>query len=95
VVPARAVTFVRLGAGARARAATSLRRAALRHTFASILIALGRDPRFVMEQLGHTRLKAFAGAGVLAPIGTVQGESLRTLESLVGAAGFEPATSRV
>jgi integrase len=26
----------------------------LRHTFASILIALGRDPRYVMEQLGHT-----------------------------------------
>jgi integrase len=26
----------------------------LRHTFASMLIALGRDPRYVMEQLGHT-----------------------------------------
>ena len=26
----------------------------LRHTFASILTALGRDPRYVMEQLGHT-----------------------------------------
>jgi integrase len=26
----------------------------LRHTFASILIALGRDPRHVMDQLGHT-----------------------------------------
>ena len=26
----------------------------LRHTFASVLIALGRDPRYVMEQLGHT-----------------------------------------
>jgi hypothetical protein len=26
----------------------------LRHTFASILIALGRDPKYVMEQLGHT-----------------------------------------
>jgi integrase len=25
----------------------------LRHTFASILIALGRDPRYVMDQLGH------------------------------------------
>jgi integrase len=24
-----------------------------RHTFASILIALGRDPRHVMDQLGH------------------------------------------
>jgi Phage integrase family len=26
----------------------------LRHTFASILIALGRDPAYVMGQLGHT-----------------------------------------
>jgi integrase len=26
----------------------------LRHTYASVLIALGRDPRYVMEQLGHT-----------------------------------------
>jgi hypothetical protein len=26
----------------------------LRHTYASILIALGHDPRYVMEQLGHT-----------------------------------------
>ena len=25
----------------------------LRHTYASVLIALGRDPRYVMEQLGH------------------------------------------
>jgi integrase len=26
----------------------------LRHTFASILVALGRDPSYVMQQLGHT-----------------------------------------
>ena len=26
----------------------------LRHTFASILIALGEDPRYVMAQIGHT-----------------------------------------
>ena len=26
----------------------------LRHTYASVLIALGRDPRYVKEQLGHT-----------------------------------------
>jgi len=26
----------------------------LRHTYASVLIALGRDPGYVMEQLGHT-----------------------------------------
>ncbi len=26
----------------------------LRHLFASLLVALGEDPRFVMEQLGHT-----------------------------------------
>ena len=26
----------------------------LRHTFASILVALGRDPSYVMAQLGHT-----------------------------------------
>jgi integrase len=26
----------------------------LRHTYVSVLIALGRDPRYVMEQLGHT-----------------------------------------
>ena len=25
----------------------------LRHTFASVLVALGRDPRYVMDQLGH------------------------------------------
>lgn len=26
----------------------------LRHTFASILVALGNDPSYVMGQLGHT-----------------------------------------
>jgi integrase len=26
----------------------------LRHSFASILVALGRDPSYVMAQLGHT-----------------------------------------
>jgi integrase len=26
----------------------------LRHTFASLLVALGEDPRYVMSQLGHT-----------------------------------------
>jgi integrase len=26
----------------------------LRHTFASILVAIGKDPTFVMQQLGHT-----------------------------------------
>jgi integrase len=26
----------------------------LRHTFASILAAIGRDPTYVMQQLGHT-----------------------------------------
>ena len=26
----------------------------LRHTFASILVALGEDPRYVMGQIGHT-----------------------------------------
>jgi len=26
----------------------------LRHTFASLLIALGKDPRYVMAQIGHT-----------------------------------------
>ena len=26
----------------------------LRHTFASVLIALGRDPAYVQDQLGHT-----------------------------------------
>jgi integrase len=26
----------------------------LRHTFASILVAIGRDPTHVMQQLGHT-----------------------------------------
>jgi integrase len=89
----------------------------LRHTYASVLIALGRDPRYVMEQLGHTdpkftlrvyahamrfseadraRLKAFPEGGVLAPIGTEP--SARVTPDLafpVGAAGFEPATSRV
>jgi integrase len=27
----------------------------LRHTFASILVAIGKDPNYVMHQLGHTR----------------------------------------
>jgi integrase len=31
-----------------------LSRHGLRHTFASILVALGEDPRYVMGQLGHT-----------------------------------------
>jgi integrase len=26
----------------------------LRHTFASILVAIGKDPTYVMNQLGHT-----------------------------------------
>ena len=26
----------------------------LRHTFASILVAIGKDPTYVMQQLGHT-----------------------------------------
>jgi integrase len=26
----------------------------LRHTFASILVAIGKDPMYVMQQLGHT-----------------------------------------
>ena len=89
----------------------------LRHTFASILIALGRDPRHVMDQLGHTdpkftlrvyahamrfsehesaRLKSLVEGHDWAPLGTGTAEgSLRTLAFPVGAAGFEPATSRV
>ena len=36
----------------------------LRHTFVSGLIALGRDPATVMQQLGHTDPKfALRGAG--------------------------------
>lgn len=39
---------------------------ALRRTFASILVALGRDPAFVMRQMGHTTphftLRVYAGA---------------------------------
>ena len=35
----------------------------LRHTCASVLIALGRDPRYVMEQLGHTDPKFTGGPG--------------------------------
>ena len=34
----------------------------LRHTYASVLIALGRDPRYVMEQLGHTDPKFTLGS---------------------------------
>jgi hypothetical protein len=89
----------------------------LRHTFASILIALGRDPRYVMEQVGHTdpkftlriyahvmrfsdeeraRLKALAEGQVLAGIGSEPSRgSLRNVELPMGAAGLEPATSRV
>jgi integrase len=29
----------------------------LRHTFSSVLVALGRDPAYVMQQLGHTDAK--------------------------------------
>ena len=89
----------------------------LRRTYASVLIALGRDPRYVMEQLGHTdpkftlrvyahamrfseedraRLKAFAEGGVWHQLALDPPRgSLRNLAFPVGAAGFEPATSRV
>ena len=89
----------------------------LRHTFASILIALGRDPRYVMEQLGHTdpnftlriyahvmrfgdderdRVKALAEGRVSAGIGSEAFERpLQNVELPMGAAGLEPATSRV
>jgi integrase len=104
----------------------------LRHTFASILVALGRDPAYVMAQLGHTdpaftlrvyahamrrdegdkeRLKALVEGRDWAPLGTtapnegpagVQQHSTGNEETPasagvpeVGAAGFEPATSRV
>ena len=83
-----------------------------------MLIALGRDPRYVMEQLDHTdpkftlrvyphamrfseedraRLKAFAEGGFLCTNWhwTPPRGSLRNLAFPVGAAGFEPATSRV
>jgi integrase len=32
----------------------------LRHTFASILVAIGKDPTYVMQQLGHTRPRLHA-----------------------------------
>jgi hypothetical protein len=89
----------------------------LRHTFASILIALGRDPRYVMEQLGHTdpkftrriyahvmlvsederaRLKALAEGRVWQELAVrLSPGSPQNVELLMGAAGLEPATSRV
>ena len=104
----------------------------LRHTFASLLVALGNDPAYVMAQLGHTdpkftlriythgmrrlegdkeRLQALVEGRVWAPMGTgsaisspegVSAERPRTTKPLpmqglrtMGAAGFEPATSRV
>ena len=89
----------------------------LRHTFPSILIALGRDPRYAMAQLGHTdpkvtlriythamrfsqeeraRLKALAGGTVLAGIGSEPIKRAAPKRGApMGAAGLEPATSRV
>ena len=102
----------------------------LRHTFASILFVRGKDPPYVMGQLGHTdpaftlrvyahamrreegekeRLKALSERRDWAPFGmaaktpcglpgkrsakrkTPRMQGLQTM----GAAGFEPATSRV
>jgi hypothetical protein len=64
-----------------------------------------RDPKFTLRVYAHAmrfseedraRLKAFADGRVLAPIGTGPSTAVApNLESLVGAAGFEPATSRV
>ena len=89
----------------------------LRHTFASLLVALGTDAGDVMDQLGHTdpaftlqvyrhwmrrdreskeQLRALVGVGIVAPNGTSeQIERPAVPVSPMGAAGFEPATSRV
>ncbi len=104
----------------------------LRHTFASLLVASGKDPAYVMTQLGQTdpaftlrvyghamrrdesareRLKALLGGSIpvqkaLVPFlqgpRTASNEVPRRRKSApvqtlppMGAAGFEPATSRV
>ena len=67
------------------------------------------DPKFTLRVYAHAmrfstrrtraRLKAFAEGGVLAPIGTGDPSDERVTPEIwafrVGAAGFEPATSRV
>jgi integrase len=103
----------------------------LRHTFASLLVALGVDPGSVMDQLGHTdpsftlrvyrhgmrrdpasreALRVLVGGADWAATGSNGGSgdasanantsagTARALTSsafVMGAAGFEPATSRV
>ncbi|MGH2797529.1 MAG: tyrosine-type recombinase/integrase [Thermoleophilaceae bacterium] len=106
----------------------------LRRTFASLLYALGHDPVYVMQQMGHTdpklalrvyaqamrrgdeeraTLKALVEGAFWAPLGTTR-PSMPSTEPTsratptkkpknpavagllpMGAAGFEPATSRV
>ena len=51
---------------------------ALRRTFASLLVALGRDPRHVMDQLGHTDPKVTLGI-YAKPMPEEHRDRLRTL----------------
>jgi integrase len=104
----------------------------LRHTFASMLIALGKDPAYVMGQLGHadpkftlrvyTHMMRRGDDERQALLDLVDGKSFRHQKApvpkpaaptanptepvqkktrlrsgvpIMGAAGFEPATSRV
>jgi integrase len=60
----------------------------LRHTFASILIALGRDPRHVMDQLGHTDPKFTLR--VYAHAMRFSGEESARLKALVDGGDWAP-----
>ena len=68
---------------------------ALRRTCASVLVALGKDPRYVMAQLGHT--DPTVTLGIYAQAMTSRDEDRERLRSLVEGGDFsgedaEPAT---
>jgi integrase len=76
----------------------------LRHTFASLLVALGNDPAYVMGQLGHTdpafTLRVYThmmrrGGGEREQLrAVVDGQALGTLDPSVGTTPVAPPAAR-